>query len=146
MAIQAAVTVLRNKNLTGMVRPTSCCVRTSVASLGASHDLDIGRSVMRLLVAEGFAMTRPSAMHAFKSLKPCFQTACFQRACLRVRRGNFSDTQAATQNGIIRSEGLAIDFDTALRACRCIHVACSPGIALQQEDERDGHGIGLRAS
>ncbi|MCK1358255.1 STM3941 family protein [Bradyrhizobium sp. 199] len=38
---------------------------------------------------------------------------------------------------VIRSEGLATDFDTLLRACRDCHNAVgSPRTALQQEDER----------
>jgi hypothetical protein len=41
---------------------------------------------------------------------------------------------------------LATDFDTALRACRDIHAAWSPRIALQQEDERRAQGFALRAS
>ena len=89
--------------------------RPSIASavcIGAFHDLDIGQSVMRLLLA---------ARRLF---------------CIR----------AVTQNGVIHSEDLATDYDTALRACRDIHVACHPGIALQQEDERGAHGIGLQAS
>ena len=50
--------------------------------------------------------------------------------------------RAATHNAVIHSEGLATDFDTALRACSDIHAACSPGIALQQEeDERGTQGI-----
>jgi len=40
--------------------------------------------------------------------------------------------RAATQNDVVHSEGLATDFDTALRACRDIHAAWSPRIALQQ--------------
>jgi hypothetical protein len=115
----------------------------SAVRIGASHDLDIGQSVMRLLVAAGSAMALPSASVAFKSLD--FKRLAFKGLAFESGAATFL-TQAATQNGVIRSEGLAIDFDTALRACREIHVACSPVIALQQEDERDGHGIGLRAS
>ena len=55
-------------------------------------------------------------------------------------------SRAATQNGVIPSEGLATDFGTALRACRDIHAAFSPRIALQQEDERYAQGIALQAS
>jgi hypothetical protein len=85
--------------------------RPSIASavcIGASHDLDIGQSVMRLPVAARLAMTRP---------------------------------RAAKQTDVIRSEGLATDFDTARRACRDIYPACGPRIALQQEDERGAQGI-----
>lgn len=71
------------------VRPDGLAVadhRPSIAPavcIGASHDLDIGQSVMRLLIAARLAMTRP---------------------------------RVATQNDVIRSEGLATDFETALRA------------------------------
>jgi len=42
---------------------------------------------------------------------------------------------------VIRSEGLAADFDTVLRACRdCHNSAGSPRTALQQEDERGAQG------
>lgn len=42
---------------------------------------------------------------------------------------------------VIRSEGLAADFDTLLRACRDCHIAAaSPRAALQQEDERGTQG------
>lgn len=37
---------------------------------------------------------------------------------------------------IIRSEGLATDFEILLRACRDCHAASSPRAALQHEDER----------
>ncbi|QQO32869.1 hypothetical protein JJC00_30640 [Bradyrhizobium diazoefficiens] len=85
----------------------------SAVCFAASHDLDIGQSVVRLPVAARLAMARPLA---------------------------------ATQNHVIRSEGLATVFDTALRACRDIHAACSPCTALQQEDERGTQGIALQAS
>jgi hypothetical protein len=48
---------------------------------------------------------------------------------------------------VIRSEGLATDFDTLLRACRDCHAAASRlGTALQQEDERGEPGIAVQAS
>jgi hypothetical protein len=53
---------------------------------------------------------------------------------------------------VIRSRGLATDFDTLLRACRDCHAAGSPpaasiqAIALQQEDERGASGIALQPS
>lgn len=53
---------------------------------------------------------------------------------------------------VIRSEGLATDFDTLLRACRDCHAASShaaassQAAALQQEDERGTQGIALQAS
>jgi hypothetical protein len=51
---------------------------------------------------------------------------------------------------VIRSEGLATDFDTLLRACRDCHAAAgqaaTPGTALQQEDERRTQGIAPQAS
>lgn len=46
---------------------------------------------------------------------------------------------------VIRSEGLATDFDTLLRACRDCH-ACAPHTALQQEDERGTQGFAVQAS
>jgi hypothetical protein len=62
--------------------------------------------------------------------------------------------RAAAQNDriVIRSEGLATDFDTLLRACRDCHAASSEGAAnnqataLQQEDERGTQGIALQTS
>lgn len=47
---------------------------------------------------------------------------------------------------VIRSEGLATDFDTLLRACRDCHAASSRATALQQEDERGTRAIALQAS
>ena len=53
---------------------------------------------------------------------------------------------------VIRSEGLATDFDTLLRACRECHAASgqaaasNQATALQQEDERGTQGIALQAS
>lgn len=47
---------------------------------------------------------------------------------------------------VIRSEGLATDFDTLLRACRDAHAASSPHTALQQEDERGTQGFAVQAS
>lgn len=47
---------------------------------------------------------------------------------------------------VIRSEGLATDFDTLLRACRDCHAAGGPRTALQQEDERGTQGFAVQAS
>lgn len=48
---------------------------------------------------------------------------------------------------VIRSEGLAADFDTLLRACRdCHNAAGNPSTALQQEDERGAQGFAVQAS
>ncbi len=47
---------------------------------------------------------------------------------------------------VIRSEGLAADFDTLLRACRDCHAASSPRAALQQEDERGVQGFAVQGS
>jgi len=47
---------------------------------------------------------------------------------------------------VIRSEGLATDFDTLLRACRDCHAAGGPRTALQQEDERATQGFAAQAS
>jgi hypothetical protein len=47
---------------------------------------------------------------------------------------------------VIRSEGLATDFDTLLRACRDCHAAGGPRTALQQEDERGTQGFAVPAS
>lgn len=44
---------------------------------------------------------------------------------------------------VIRSEGLATDFETLLSACRDCHAAVGRGTALQQEDERRLRGIAL---
>lgn len=47
---------------------------------------------------------------------------------------------------VIRSEGLATDFDTLLRACRDCHAASVARTALQQEDERGTQGFAVQAS
>ncbi|MDD1520083.1 MULTISPECIES: STM3941 family protein [Bradyrhizobium] len=47
---------------------------------------------------------------------------------------------------VIRSEGLATDFDTLLRACRDFHAGISARTALQQEDERRPQGFAVQAS
>ncbi|MCK1740544.1 hypothetical protein IVA80_06600 [Bradyrhizobium sp. 139] len=47
---------------------------------------------------------------------------------------------------VIRSEGLATDFDTLLRACRDCHAASVARTALQQEDEHGPQGFAVRAS
>lgn len=47
---------------------------------------------------------------------------------------------------LIRSEGLATDFDTLLRACRDCHAASHPRTALQQEDERGTQGFAVPAT
>lgn len=41
---------------------------------------------------------------------------------------------------VIRTEGLAADFETVLRACRDAHAASTARTALQQEDERGAPG------
>ncbi len=52
------------------------------------------------------------------------------------------------QNGriVIRSEGLATDFETLLRACRDCHASSSARTALQQDDERGGQGFAVQVS
>ncbi|MBR0972686.1 MULTISPECIES: STM3941 family protein [Bradyrhizobium] len=47
---------------------------------------------------------------------------------------------------VIRTEDLATDFDTLLRACRDCHAARAPRTALQQEDERGAQGFAVQAS
>jgi hypothetical protein len=70
-----------------------------------------------------------------------------QLSCIRpAARG------ASHDRIVIRSEGLATDFDTLLRACRDCHAASSQAAAsnqataLQQEDERGSQGIALQPS
>jgi hypothetical protein len=64
-----------------------------------------------------------------------------QLSCIRAAaRG------AQSERIMIRSDGLATDFDTLLRACRDCHAASSMRTALQQEDERGTQGIALQAS
>ena len=47
---------------------------------------------------------------------------------------------------VIRSEGLATDFDTLLCACRDCHAASAARTALQQEVERGTQGFAVQAS
>lgn len=47
---------------------------------------------------------------------------------------------------VIRSEGLATDFDTLLHACRDCHAASSAHTALQQEDERGPQSFAVQVS
>ncbi|WP_025034397.1 STM3941 family protein [Bradyrhizobium sp. DOA9] len=47
---------------------------------------------------------------------------------------------------VIRSEGLATNFDTLLRACRDFHAGTGARTALQQEDERRPQGFAVQAS
>jgi len=54
--------------------------------------------------------------------------------------------RAESDRILIRSEGLAADFDTVLRACRDAHAASSARTALQQEDERRPQGFAVQAS
>jgi hypothetical protein len=58
-------------------------------------------------------------------------TGCAQ-ALVLIQARQLVCIRVATRNDVIHSEGLATDFDTALRACRNIHAASSPRIALQQ--------------
>ncbi|EJN13226.1 hypothetical protein PMI42_03425 [Bradyrhizobium sp. YR681] len=57
------------------------------------------------------------------------------RAQIRARSRGAQDDRI-----VIRSEGLATDFDTLLRACRDCHAASNQRTALQQEDERGTRG------
>ncbi|WBL77096.1 hypothetical protein I3J27_29325 [Bradyrhizobium xenonodulans] len=65
-----------------------------------------------------------------------------------MARGAQNDRQ--NDRVVIRSEGLATDFETLLRACRDCHAASSQRAALQHEDERrtrDGaQGFAVQAS
>ncbi|WP_407119296.1 STM3941 family protein [Bradyrhizobium sp. LMG 9283] len=47
---------------------------------------------------------------------------------------------------VIRAEGLAIDFETLLRACRDRHAASSARTALQQEDEHGPQSFAVQVS
>jgi hypothetical protein len=47
---------------------------------------------------------------------------------------------------LIRSDGLATDFDTLLHACRDCHAAGGPRTALQQEDERRTQGFAAQTT
>ncbi|MET4070147.1 hypothetical protein ABID58_004951 [Bradyrhizobium sp. S3.2.6] len=53
----------------------------STVCIGASHDLDIGQSVMRLLVAAHLAMMRRRASVAFKRL--AFKRLAFRRLAFK---------------------------------------------------------------
>jgi hypothetical protein len=76
-------------------------------------------------------------------------TPALQRQLSFIRAATRS---AQDERIVIRSEGLATDFDTLLRACRWCHAAANPAassnqaIALQHEDERGAHGVALQAS
>ncbi|MDH2344765.1 STM3941 family protein [Bradyrhizobium sp. SSUT77] len=74
-------------------------------------------------------------------------TPALQRQLCAIR-GLARCAQADRQNGriVIRSAGLATDFETLLRACRDRHAASSPRTALQQEDERGTQGFAVQAS
>ena len=74
-------------------------------------------------------------------------TPALQRQLCAIR-GLARCAQADWQNGriVIRSDGLATDFETLLRACRDCHAASTPRTALQQEDERDTQGFAVQAS
>ena len=68
-------------------------------------------------------------------------------ALLRQLRGIRNLARCAENDRIvIRSEGLATDFETMLRACRDAHAAGTPRTALQQEDERVTQGFAVQAS
>ncbi|PDT89849.1 hypothetical protein CO669_13765 [Bradyrhizobium sp. Y36] len=54
--------------------------------------------------------------------------------------------RAESDRIVIRSEGLATDFETMLRACREAHAAGTSRTALQQEDERGAQGFAVQAS
>ncbi|OKO85820.1 hypothetical protein AC630_04620 [Bradyrhizobium sp. AS23.2] len=64
-----------------------------------------------------------------------------QLSCIRA-----ASRGAQADRILIRSEGLATDFDTLLRACRDCHAASHPRTALQQEDERGTQGFAVQAS
>jgi hypothetical protein len=74
-------------------------------------------------------------------------TPALQRQLCTIR-GLTRCAQDDRRNGriVIRSEGLATDFDTLLRACRDCHTAGGPRTALQQEDERSTQGFAVQAS
>jgi len=61
---------------------------------------------------------------------------------LRRQLRGIPDLASCARNDriVIRSEGLATDSDTLLRACRDFHAASTRRAALQQEDERGTEG------
>lgn len=59
---------------------------------------------------------------------------------LRQQLSRILARRAQNDRIVIRSEGLAADFDTLLGACRDAHAASTPRTALQQDDERRTQG------
>lgn len=73
-------------------------------------------------------------------------TPALQRQLCAIRtlaRRAQSDRQS--DRIVIRSEGLATDFDTLLRACHDCHAASGARAALQQEDEHGTQGFAVQA-
>ena len=117
----------------------------ATADVDTSHDLEVCpcTTSLRLLVAAGFSIAKISAEqcrgHKTIVLTP---TPALLRQLHSIR-----DLARCAENDriVIRSEGLAADFATLLRACRDAHAAGTPRTALQQEDER-GARAALEAS
>ena len=64
-----------------------------------------------------------------------------QLACIRA-----SSRGAQTDRVVIRSEGLATDFDTLLRACRDCHAAASSRTALRRDSDPSAQSLAAQAS
>jgi hypothetical protein len=80
------------------------------------------------------------------TLTPALQRQLCTMSTLAHRAENERQNERQNERIVIRSEGLATDFDTLLRACRDCHAASAARTALQQEDERGTQGFAVQAS
>jgi hypothetical protein len=80
------------------------------------------------------------------TLTPALQRQLCTMSTLAPRAENERQNERQNERIVIRSEGLATDFDTLLRACRDCHAASAVRTALQQEYERGTQGFAVQAS
>jgi hypothetical protein len=69
-------------------------------------------------------------------------TAALQRQLHCMRTAHVARTECI----VIDPDGLAIDFDTLMRACRACHAASRTGPASFHEHERDAQGFAVQAT
>lgn len=97
------------------------------------RDLRIGNE---FLLWDSIAEISAGECRGHKTIVLTPTPALQQQLCIIRHSARRAQDDRQNSRIVIRSEGLATDFDTLLRACRDCHAASHPRTALQQEDER----------
>ncbi|MET4171934.1 hypothetical protein ABIB99_003025 [Bradyrhizobium sp. LA6.1] len=107
------------------------------------RDLRIGNE---FLLWDSIAEISAEEGRGHKAIVLTLTPALQRQLCTISTLATRAENERQNERIVIRSEGLATDFDTLLRACRDCHAASAARTALQQEDERGTQGFAVQAS